>query len=278
MIYDVTSIRRDALLETGPSEIGWHSHGSILTCPQKYAYGALLGLPQSYSKPRSLGTALHLAMAHWYFKAGSPEAWAISNLAEPEVAINLYLGLESEVLSHAHYLWREYQEFYPIESDLAEWQVLEVESDLRVSIDDIPYAQRADLVWKRRSDNKVFMVDHKTMGGFGNAYGVDQYAMSGQILGLQWIGKELYGPMYGGILINAIRTTPAKQTERFFRSPPPSAPDAVRRFPDLVRRARRLKVEFSKLAPLDYPRVADSTVCGAYGGCDYLATCRFGGA
>ncbi len=217
------------LLETGMSSIGWHRHGAILTCPMKYSHQFLLGTAQGFSSGRSLGTALHLALAHHYLKLVDVEKFKQLLLWEPADAIDAYLGLQSEQRAHAHVLWNLYLKEYPGAVDKRFWTVMAVEEELFTTLDGAPYGQRADLVARRVEDGKVYIWDHKTMGGFGQGYGESQFTMSGQILGLTWIGRQLYKNEFAGVLLNCIRTTPAlTQNKRFFRVPAQSAPDRGR--------------------------------------------------
>jgi hypothetical protein len=246
----------------------------MLLCPRKYQHQVILKTEgQGNPKARNLGTALHQALAHHYLKFSMPDYFTDEQLAEPSDAIILSLGKTSEQLKHAQYLWDQYIKTYPWSVDSQQFEVLEVESELFIKIDGEDYCQRADLVTRRKSDGKVYIWDHKTMGGFGQQYGVDQFALSGQILGLQWIGRELYGRDFGGCLINGIRTSPTNQAQRFFRQEPPASPGAVSEFPLAIIHARKLIAEYESTGY--YPKVLDGTVCHAYGGCDHLQNCRF---
>jgi hypothetical protein len=248
-------------------------------CPQKYAYEYVMEVPRLPSTgARLLGSAFHAALAHHYlsFTDAAP-----ADLAPPEAAIaNACKDAPDgkERRAHAIMLFREYITIYVPKAEQERWEVLTVEEPLWMDIDGTPYGQRADLVWRNRSTGKVVIIDHKTIGGFGQKYGADQFVLSGQMLGYHALGRANYGDDFDGVLLNCVRTAPTGRVQdRYFRESPPNAPAAVKGFVDTIRH-RRLLIESlaRRYEPNDYPKALDNVVCMAYGGCDHVSRCRWG--
>ena len=258
----------------------------MLLCPQKYAYSYAMG--EKRREPKSapfLGTLVHQGLAHLYLHmgllqrgkhgGGGYERWskAVARHATESDEGKLFTPPQQEELaSHALKILRAYVNQYA-DADMQQLEILKVEHEIKVQIDGELYTQRADLIVRSRRDKKVYIWDHKTAGGFGLSYGAQQYTLSGQILGLDYLGTELYGADFGGVLLNMI-STKRNDFERVFAG---AAPDSRKRWLDTLRYARERIKALSDRDPLDYPRTLDPTVCYAYGGCDYFDQCRWGG-
>jgi hypothetical protein len=283
------------LLDTGPSPegLGWHPIGTLLVCAQRYAQSYIVDRPVRLAgvnpatvisggtgqtlvnarRARSLGTVIHQALAHHYTVMGRLPGW--EELFSPEEAIDQ--GAGPELSAQAHVIWSQYTRAFPATADAQDWEVLAVEQMMIVDLDGIPYGQRADLVARHRATGRVYAWDHKTTGGPGGEKGVEKFALSGQILGLDYLTHRIYGPEAGnGVFINLIRTRPsATAIDRFTRQRAPAAPNALARFEDTVRHARRRLVVLQDVPPAEWPMTVDPWVCGS---CDYADRCRLGHA
>ena len=273
------------LLTTGQSEVGWHRHEALLLCPQKYAYSYVLKRPRGAPQAAPfLGTLVHVGLAHFYLHLGLDQRAARhGSWARWTEAIQMYArespeGLlvrapeREDSMRKALAILAVYGKTYG-RADSVGFEVVKVEHEIRVEIDGALYTQRADLIVKNKRDGKVYIWDHKTAGGFGLSYGAQQYTLSGQILGLHYLGQKLYGMDFGGVVLNMIGTKRAGDFERVHAG---AAPDSQRRWIKTLRYARERIAAFSALDPLEYPRALNSTVCFAYGGCDYYDSCRWG--
>lgn len=267
-----------ALLDTGQSTVGWHRHGTVLVCPQKYEYSYVRLVERMTSDAPALGTLVHAALAHHYALIGNlAVVTGADAIHPPHDAIDACAKRDGSehLVAQAHAIFNDYIRFWSPPAELDRWEILAVEREIQNTIDGQLYTQRVDLITRERSTGKVYFWDHKTAGGFGQAYGIDQYGMSGQVLGLRWLGE--HGPFdpFGGVYINLIRTRPTGEPrDRFLRGTPPEAPGASRRFEDAVREART-RIEVG-MRTGRWPQVLDPTVCFAYKGCEYLNKCRWG--
>lgn len=274
------------ILNTGQSSVGWHRHGTVLLCPQKYAYSYVLAKKRSTAKPAPfLGTLVHLGLAHLYLWMGLVQRGKRAPYVRWREAIETHAVASEEgklfsppqqieLAAKALAIVDKYSQTYA-ESDTKQLEILKVEHEIRTQIDGELYTQRADLIVRSVRDDKVFIWDHKTAGGFGLSYGAAQYTLSGQILGLDYLGAELYGSNFGGVLLNMIGTKRPGDFERVYAA---AAPDSRARWIESLRHARKMIKHFEKknLDVMQYPRVLDPTVCYAYGGCDYYDACRWG--
>ena len=273
------------VLNTGQSSVGWHRHGTVLECPQKYAYAYVENARRSSPKAAPfLGTLIHQGLAHYYLHVGlmqrgkahgSYARWdqAISEHATHSDEGLLFPAPEREALAtKALAIVKSYIQHYG-ELDSGKLEIVKVEHEIKVDIDGELYTQRADLIVQSKRDGKIYTWDHKTAGGFGLSYGAQQYTLSGQILGLRYLGERVYGEQFGGVLLNMIGT---KRPGDFERVPAAAAPDSQKAWLGTLRYARARIAAFKGLAVSSYPRALNPTVCYAYGGCDHYDRCRWG--
>lgn len=187
-----------------------------------------------------------------------------------------------------------YKEFYRYD----EWRILAVESIISARVEDpgrsdaerdeagkvvmpinsVPrsylYTARADAIWQsnefREHERRIYVVDHK--GHSGQSVGpmsptVMGYSASGQIHGLGWLGRQVFGDTFGGVLLNMVGRNPPF---KFSRPPLDSAKALIERFPQTIIDAERrlADAEASPRLPKDWTPAANDTVCvGRYGVC-----------
>ena len=70
------SRREGSLIDSGPSERGWHRIESMLRCPRLYALQHIDGVEFPLTRPLVNGIMLHVALAHhesvWNANRGGP--------------------------------------------------------------------------------------------------------------------------------------------------------------------------------------------------------------
>ena len=91
------------------------------------------------------------------------------------------------------------------------WDIIEdPEYNALVPInDEIQWQGIFDLVVRNRGDGLIYLVDHKTTAKkVDGSFYADQFESSQQMTGYHWMGTQLYGDDFGGIIINAIQVSP----------------------------------------------------------------------
>lgn len=272
------------VIYTGPATdtqgnlLGWHRMGEMLLCPQKYSYNHNLKLPQIERPELIIGTAFHTAAAHHYSKLGGvPDS---DQLLDPVSALETITPPGQSIYhDQALKLWLDYLEAYPPALDMDCWpEIIGVEFAIIEQMGNHTHGQRADLVVQDRH-GKVWIVDHKTVGGSGLADAEKSFTLSGQLIGLTALGKLRWGSNFGGVMVNRIEKKPGPLSRRFKRFSIPPAPDAVDKFAQMVEDFHQLVSLYKDRQPTRYPRVLDSGICAtAYGGrgCDYQEYCKWG--
>lgn len=295
----------DIYLDTGPSERGAHRIMTAGKCLRQYAYDvAGKHGPQMPKSPALMtGSMIHLMLAHHYaIKAltdGAPTLPAadrvltradLPRILTPEQALQEFVFRDSTGAAEQFYplvlkMYQDYKLKYGVERN---WIVIGVEVQYRVHLPGLPaeislYTQRADLVVRDRTTNKVYFVDHK------KAYEIStktaaQYILHGQFLGYTKLGQKFYGKDFGGNLLNRISPGAGAAPTKFSRTPVDSAPKAVA---DYVRNVVAIEKLIQYIAdtlgdpwlvPDAWPASFSEEVCyGKYGKCKYFERCRFGG-
>lgn len=269
---------------TGPATddqgnpLGWHRMGALFRCPQSYAYNHLLKLPQVERPELIIGTAFHTAAAHHYHIMGQLDGW--QDLLDPVAALETVTPPgQSAYHAEAAKLWADYLVAYPPSVDRDCWpKIVGVEYAIIEQMGKYQHGQRADLIVEDRY-GKVWIVDHKTVGGSAMGDVEKPFTLSGQLIGLTALGKLRWGPKFAGVMVNRVEKKPGPAARRFKRFAIPPAPDAVDRFSKLVADFHELVGLYEHRDPRDYPRLLDSSTCAtAYGGrgCDYQELCKWG--
>ena len=264
------------LLETGPSPRGWHRLQTMLQCPQKYAftYETEGGREKTTSPALIKGTLMHLALAHHYMRlkneqnGESPNEWL-----PPKEAVRMMAVKEGpeweECVDDIVKCYDEYTSYWVRDS----FKVLEVESLAYVKIGDNVLTGRFDLVFEDRYGG-VWICDHKTTGRL-HANQKKFYSVSGQLIGYSYIGKQIFGERFKGMMLNQIQhRAPCK----FVRSELPPAPNILKRFPTIVNHAEERIAHYKNTCePNQYPMAANELTCfSRYGACSFLERCRWG--
>lgn len=264
------------LLETGPSPRGWHRLQVMLECPQKYAYTyETEGGRELKSSPALIkGSLMHLALAHHYMRLKNqqngldPNEWL-----EPKEAVKMQALKEGkdweECVDDILNCYDEYTSYWVRDS----FKVLEVEKLAYVKIGDHVLTGRFDLVFED-SHGGVWICDHKTTSRL-HANQKKFYAISGQLTGYAYIGKQIFGDRFKGMILNQVQhRTPCK----FARVELPPAPNIMKRFPSIVAHAETLISSYKeKHAVNEYPMAANELTCfSRYGACPFLERCRWG--
>lgn len=279
-------------IEGGSSGRGWSRLGTILFCLQQHAQKSI----RSYrpSEAQAQGTVIHAGVAHTEARRAC-DKWGIvtaaghtydraDQLLSPNDAMAaehedlLKLGVKTNLdkaIACISAYYRHYNE---------NWRVLHVEDVYSAEVVDeelgvtYTYTGRADLVVE--SNGRVLILDHKGHGGGSSERALAlQYGMSGQLIGWAWLGSQVYGPRFGGVILNLIGREPDGAGQfKFSRPPMAPAPKRVATFPQTIIDAERRLASMGDRALEDYtPQLSGSSGCvGRFGACDYIETCRWG--
>jgi hypothetical protein len=262
------------LIDTGPSEKGWHRAEYALSCAQRYAYRYVLGLEGEDRGPLLRGTLGHVALAHHYVRLGciqhhlDPERYY-----EPMTAIELMakkLGPAADEfvqpIKDAVLRYIGHYQFDHLE-------VKGVEIPVEMTFNGHRMTQRFDLV-VRDTAGKYWIYDHKFVSK-ADQKSVSRYTLSGQFLEMAHQGQKRYGVDFGGCRINLI----AVGYDKFVRASPEIAPFALQQFPQAVADAEAVIERNKDRDPWHWPRAFSETTCMTpYGPCTYFDLCRFGPA
>lgn len=286
------------LLNTGPSERGWHRLESFLRCPQLFAYEQLV-LPRGGLGDRGplvRGTIGHVGLAHHFARRQAvqqgtdperyhkvEEAMTLVSREGGELG-RFYLPISTRAVA-AYIRQNVYEEFEIIAVEHAvratvRWPDAQVAARPEREGRSYLITQRFDRVFKDKA-KKYWIEDHKFVAKIQSKT-VTRYTLSGQFLLMQWFGHALYGDAFGGARINLIEC-PEDQNARpksaqFVCEP---APNALARFArnvcDTEEAIERLKEEGRD--PFDYPTANSEQVCMTpYGVCPAFEICRWGKA
>lgn len=270
------------LLDTGPSPRGWHRVQNMLECAQKYSYRYNLDKEPTFSAAALLkGSLMHLALAHHYQRLKNkqlgldPEEWLPA-----KEAVDLKCLQEPENIDYQDLINNCYDEYvnrWMIEDQ--HLKILEVEKLAYVVIDDLERDKkylltgRFDMVveW----EGKVWVVDHKTTSRLSSSH-EKYYAVSGQLIGYEYMARQIYGERLGGVLLNfAQHTVPCK----FERRKIPPRPNLSAQFaPTIIDAERRITDLQNSGRPYDqWPKAMNELSCYTrYGACPYIEDCKYG--
>jgi len=309
------------LLDAGPSGQGWSTSEAQLTCPQLAAYNKHPELRDHpdvvYARMADRealvkGSLVHVGTAHHYTAVMYRQnGWGNST---PGVApISSYYGPVEAVAAAAENRERELVETFgdrnpyagswrkhvtlcqdALLAYMAFWanermRILAVEHRVEVPISGIAFdgtevstvhSARIDLIAEEAG--RAYMIDSKSF----SALWADKrkragFALSGQFMGHNLIGRHLYGDQYGGVRINMIGLNPkSKPAERFVRFEPAPAPFANYEFEQQIidRRALMSALARSGRNPWRYPKALSETdgCMSRYGACSYRSLCSWG--
>ena len=270
------------LLDTGPSPRGWHRLQTVLMCPQQYAFnyeygeGGLEGKAHKSESPALIrGSMMHLALAHHYIRVKceqqgkNPNEWFPPKDALEMKAVKMGDAWEQE-LDRIKACYDHYITHYSFEK----LKILEVERLAYTKIGEFLFTGRFDLVYEDSSGG-VWVCDHKTTSRVTSSQ-KKFYGVSGQLIGYAYMGREIYGDRFKGMILNQIQHTPPC---KFMRIQLPPAPNLMRQFPQIVIDAEtRIKeLKESGRSPNQWPMAANELTCfHRYGACKFLDNCRWG--
>jgi len=261
------------LINPGSSgEYGWHSLETVLVCPRRAALSRA-SLIRSESDALARGELMHIGLAHLYARRQEGKK---DEYLSPLEAIDAFV--QSEDANDYHIKWAErvkdamraYRAHWGPESHL---RVEAVERVIRLNVQGKPYTQRLDLIVYDTHQDRYYIWDHKTTYAILNKV-VRGYSLSGQMLGLQLMGRKAYGKKFGGVVLNFVKLTLSHEFE-FGRSALELAPLAVVDLKKTILRAHRiLEDEVIGRAPEDVTPVFTEACFGKYGACPGRAFCK----
>ncbi len=264
------------LIDTGPSERGWHRIENMLICPQRFAFANLLKLHPP-SEPLTRGTLGHVGLAHYYART-----MAIQHRVDPNRYYSPLDAVDQKVnrllLTNEKDFALKFQQ--PIKDVLAVYmrdfareqlQVLGVEVAVEIHFGPHRMTQRIDLVVEDLN-RRVWFWDHKFTGRGTNAI-EQRYAQSGQFLLMTYMGHKYFPGRFAGVRVNVVGV----DDQKIRRDTPPAAPFALQCFPSTVRFAEERIALLANVDPWGYPKASSEHVCiGPYGACPFFEKCQWG--
>ena len=249
------------ILDTGPSRAGGHQMETYETCPRMFRILEDMAREGATAKGNRFflhrGSLVHIGCAHYHairaiheqgkVRAGDHVLTDVNQLYPPIEAVHIGADLHPEwrgALRESEVLVARYIEWADMNPN--PWEILgvEVEVGIQLAPGEI-YTARLDLLVRHRVLTTIHAVDHKTA-----YYPQDVpklYGHSWQILGIQEIGRELWGARWGGVVLNIIASAP-KAKVPVLRVPPAPAPALAERFRGHAL-ARRLEMRQAQREP-----------------------------
>lgn len=292
MTEEVNAVRH-SLLDTGPSERGWHYYERFLRCSMIYywrrrddaalaeatANGTVIVPKIALALAR--GTIGHVGLAHFYARQRAiqrgEDPSAILSPREAMIARADSLG-RIDLLPEVSETVRGYIEHYGYEQAAVLGVERPVETLMMVGTHAARYTARIDLVWRDKLG--AWIVDHKFVGRIEKKT-IRRYTLSGQFLGLQVLGERLI-PNFAGVVLNLVGFDGG-----FYRQQLDPAPWMLDNFPALIVAAdARMKVIEKRAQEIGVAAVSalyaahavpsEMTCYTPYGECEYFERCRWG--
>jgi PD-(D/E)XK nuclease superfamily len=276
------------LLNTGPSERGWHRVETAARCMQLFAYNYILEIGHGDRGPLVRGSIGHVGLAHHFARRRAQQQKTDPDVYyEPEEAMRLvaatfgelgeqYLPIATHaVLAYMNAYAGEQFEIVMVEekvSGMIRWpEHLRVGARANVAY---PITQRFDRVYKNTA-GRFWIEDHKFVSTIKSSTAA-RYTLSGQFQLMQWFGRAIYGDSFGGARINLVQCSEKPKSVQVSLD---AAPRMLNRFPqvvcDIEERIEALRAEGRD--PWEYPAQANEHVCmTAYGRCPAFDICRWG--
>lgn len=273
------------LLNTGPSERGWHRVQDIVHCPRKYAFRRKLGLGDDPASdptgPLPRGSLVHVGLAHHYAQLRAVQRgedpgryWdpcdAIDRAAAESFKAYEDVDLVKDIV-------RCYQAAYAGDRS----RVLMVEEQVAVTVKNKwLFTQRYDRVVED-SSGRVWVIDAKTSSAV-SARTMLGYGMSGQLLAAQVIGRLTWPDRFAGVRLDFIGVRPEEKLPfryPFTRETLPPAPYAEQTVVDTIEWAEQIveRLEAGNADPWKYPAAHHEHACMTrYGPCQFYDLCRWG--
>lgn len=278
------------LINTGPSERGWHRLEAFLRCQELYAWGyghggrveeALKGEGEPVasrfppSAPLVRGSIGHAGLAHVYSRQratqrGEDPDRYYKPLAAMELVAATFGELGAGMLPIAARAVKAYCEHYSSETA----EVISIEEQEETEFFGCRYTARVDRKFRDRS-GKIWYEDHKFVGRIESKV-ARRYVLSGQVLGMIHLGSRRYEDQFGGVRLNLIGCN----SLGFARIIPEPAPYQLAKFPYTVKYAEEGIQRLEELIREGEPPPAspsEHTCMTSYGECPAFELCRWGG-
>lgn len=286
------------LLNTGPSERGWHRLEAWLRCPQLFAYAYLIKPEGGLGDrgPLVRGTIGHAGLAHHFARLRAKQRGDDPNAYHTiEDAMALVAAMHGELGEFFLPIALRAVMAYITQFVYEDFEVVAVEEAVRAYVkwpdalvkvqpsranEKFLITQRFDRVFKDKG-KRVWIEDHKFVAKIQGKT-VTRYILSGQFHLMQWFGRALYGDAFGGARINLLECQENPDVKpKSLQLPCEPAPNALGRFArnvcDAEEGIARLAAEGRD--PWDYPAAMNEQVClTPYGACPAFELCRWGKA
>jgi len=145
--------------------ISHSSLGDYHSCPRLWAWNRLGGLvpvevPDETSGPAFMGTLVHEAIDMAW--TGGDWRARVAELVPPGSALLEKPGDKAGSLDHTIELIERYLDFYDVPNEY-DYELISSEQVLSIQLTErITFSGRVDKIFKRKSDGKIVVVDHKT--------------------------------------------------------------------------------------------------------------------
>lgn len=262
------------VIEAGPSEFGWSRIGAFLRCPRLFYQRYVAKVPRVTAWYLSRGQICHAGLAQHFARIGAEQSGRDPlTFEDPHVA----MGRAAQDVPEDHRLralnaaldaYETHRSEYPVEPH----RIRAVEWLVDTTFEGYPYSARLDLVWEDRTGLR-WIVDHKIIARIEDK-AFQRYSLSGQFLGLNFLGRRKWGDQFGGVMLNVIGVSDKKCRRREVEP----APYALARFESVVIGAeRRIAALIEEGDPNAWPMAIHEQVCtSSYGMCDEFERCRWG--
>jgi hypothetical protein len=267
------------LIDSGPSERGFHRLETFLRCPTqywwKYVHSKRPGaVPEAPADPLVRGSIFHVGLAHHYARMalaqrGDAETFA-RDFYTPEEAMAVVAERYGDQGKRLLAVVAKPFDLYTARYSHERVTIVGIEKPLEMTFEGFRYTARADLIVKD-SKGKIWIWDHKLVGRVEDKV-FRRYAISGQFHGLAHLGRNAFGPAFGGVLINV-----ASVDGKLERRSPEPAPWLYRRWPKTVAMTERQIAALEDVNVEAWPAACSETVCVTpYGLCPFFEACRWG--
>lgn len=266
------------LINSGPSERGWHRLQLMLLCPQLYAYSQILKLDLGDRTALVRGSLIHVGLAHFYaqmraVQRGEDPGRYYNPLDAMALVAPTWGKMGADLLLPAQLLVTEYCQKHAVDS--VRYKIMQVEEKVAGMMGGKwLITQRWDLLVQDRTGT-LWLIDHKSSARPGAGV-INRYSMSGQFLIAHKIGQATYGSKWGGVYINLIGTG---TESKFVRTQLNPAPAAWSQLSDRLAEAEERIEELAKSGrdPWEYPKAYHEHACmTAYGVCPGYSLCQYG--
>lgn len=255
------------LINTGPSQCGWHSLEDALLCPRRYWLAHVSKDPRHGSSEENMyrldqGTWAHLMQAHHFAQrlGCDVEYFSLEEVID---------RLDIDPKDKAH----QKEVFNFVKTTQIGWpeRVVAVEKEYFGDCFGFAYSARIDLTIIGK-DGRVYFVDHKTCEKPGLGSVAQTYYSHGQIIGQWWLGEQNFGGDFGGVVLQMIKINKPYAAARFAV---PVAPGRVKAHPYVVRRAMKLKTALQAVKDIrDATPTPTRTTCH-FTHCPFEDICRW---